>query len=141
MIDYYIQNDNAEMAISSIQKANQQDVKVTSVSYKNVCELLLVMNGQGVSKESVSKLCKSICTLSRGGYIVLLGLSPLEMMLAYDNQDYALRYLQLLKEYDNGLVKKDIAVLEDLKKRYGKTKAIDSGLDQIVSLIQRKYEC
>lgn len=128
------------MAISTIQKAMMQEVKVTSMSYKNVCELLLVLKGhRDVQKELVTQLCHSICTLSRGGYIVMLGLSPLEMMLVYHENGYAQKYIQLLKEFDNGLVKKDIKLLEELKAKFGSSTEICNGLDEIVLVIQHKY--
>lgn len=128
------------MAIQTIQKASTQDVKVTSMSYKNICELLNCEGQVKVSDEQVNQLCKSICMLSRGGYIVMLGLSPLELMLHYNQVEYVEKYIRLLKEYDNGLVKKDIKVVEDLKKNYDLPKGVLSGLDEVVALIQRKYQ-
>ena len=86
------------MAISTIKQAISQEVKVTSMSYKNICELLIVLKDQqSISQQSVIELSNVICSLSRGGYVVQLGLSPLEMMLAYNQVKPALRYLRLLK--------------------------------------------
>ena len=129
------------MAISTIKQAISQDVKVTSMSYKNICELLIVLKDQqSISQQSVIDLSNMICSLSRGGYVVQLGLSPLEMMLTYDQVKPALKYLELLKEYDNALEKRDVKVLEEMKMKYVSNKSISSGLDDLVQLIQKKFK-
>ena len=129
------------MAISTIKQAISQEVKVTSMSYKNICELLIVLKDQqSISQQSVIDLSNVICSLSRGGYVVQLGLSPLEMMLAYNQVKPALRYLGLLKEYDNALQKRDVKVLEEMKMKYVNNKSISSGLDDLVQLIQKKFK-
>lgn len=129
------------MAISTIKQAISQEVKVTSMSYKNICELLIVLKDQqSISQQSVIELSNVICSLSRGGYVVQLGLSPLEMMLAYNQVKPALRYLGLLKEYDNALQKRDVKVLEEMKMKYVNNKSISSGLDDLVQLIQKKFK-
>lgn len=129
------------MAISTIKQAISQEVKVTSMSYKNICELLIVLKDQqSISQQSVIDLSNMICSLSRGGYVVQLGLSPLEMMLTYDQVKPALKYLELLKEYDNALEKRDVKVLEEMKMKYVNNKSISSGLDDLVQLIQKKFK-
>ena len=129
------------MAISTIKQAISQEVKVTSMSYKNICELLIVLKDQqSISQQSVIDLSNMICSLSRGGYVVQLGLSPLEMMLTYDQVKPALKYLELLKEYDNALEKRDVKVLEEMKMKYVNSKSISSGLDDLVQLIQKKFK-
>ena len=129
------------MAISTIKQAISQEVKVTSMSYKNICELLIVLKvQQSISQQSVIDLSNMICSLSRGGYVVQLGLSPLEMMLTYDQVKPALKYLELLKEYDNALEKRDVKVLEEMKMKYVNNKSISSGLDDLVQLIQKKFK-
>lgn len=129
------------MAISTIKQAISQEVKVTSMSYKNICELLIVLKDQqSISQQSVIDLSNVICSLSRGGYVVQLGLSPLEMMLAYNQVKPALKYLGLLKEYDNALQKRDVKVLEEMKTKYVNNKSISSGLDDLVQLIQKKFK-
>lgn len=129
------------MAISTIKQAISQEVKVTSMSYKNICELLIVLKDQqSISQQSVIDLSNTICSLSRGGYVVQLGLSPLEMMLTYDQVKPALKYLELLKEYDNALEKRDVKVLEEMKMKYVNNKSISSGLDDLVQLIQKKFK-
>ena len=129
------------MAISTIKQAISQEVKVTSMSYKNICELLIVLKDQqSISQQSVIDLSNMICSLSRGGYVVQLGLSPLEMMLAYNQVKPALKYLGLLKEYDNALQKRDVKVLEEMKMKYVNNKSISSGLDDLVQLIQKKFK-
>ena len=129
------------MAISTIKQAISQEVKVTSMSYKNICELLIVLKDQqSISQQSVIDLSNMICSLSRGGYVVQLGLSPLEMMLTYDQVKPALKYLELLKENDNALEKRDVKVLEEMKMKYVNNKSISSGLDDLVQLIQKKFK-
>ena len=129
------------MAISTIKQAISQEVKVTSMSYKNICELLIVLKDQqSISQQSVIDLSNMICSLSRGGYVVQLGLSPLEMMLTYDQVKPALKYLELLKEYDNALEKRDVKVLEEMKMKYVNSKSVSSGLDDLVQLIQKKFK-
>ena len=129
------------MAISTIKQAISQEVKVTSMSYKNICELLIVLKDQqSISQQSVIDLSNMICSLSRGGYVVQLGLSPLEMMLTYDQVKPALKYLELLKEYDKALEKRDVKVLEEMKMKYVNNKSISSGLDDLVQLIQKKFK-
>lgn len=108
------------------------------MSYKNICELL--KGDIAISPKRVSQLCHSICSLSRGGYIVMLGLSPLECMLRTNQTDYVLKYIQLLKEYDNGLEKNDIKNIEEMKKKYSLAKPVLKGLNEVVALIQRKYQ-
>ena len=129
------------MAISTIKQAISQEVKVTSMSYKNICELLIVLKDQqSISQQSVIDLSNTICSLSRGGYVVQLGLSPLEMMLTFNQVKPALKYLELLKEYDNALEKRDVKVLEEMKMKYVNNKSISSGLDDLVQLIQKKFK-
>lgn len=129
------------MAISTIKQAISQEVKVTSMSYKNICELLIVLKDQqSISQQSVIDLSNMICSLSRGGYVVQLGLSPLEMMLTFNQVKPALKYLELLKEYDNALEKRDVKVLEEMKMKYVNNKSISSGLDDLVQLIQKKFK-
>ena len=129
------------MAISTIKQAISQEVKVTSMSYKNICELLIVLKDQqSISQQSVIDLSNMICSLSRGGYVVQLGLSPLEMMLTYDQVKPALKYLELLEEYDNALEKRDVKVLEEMKMKYVNNKSISSGLDDLVQLSQKKFK-
>ena len=81
------------------------DVKVTAVSFKDVCDLLLVCKQDhiAVEREDVRLFCERISSLDRGGYIVMLGLTPLEVMLAYKEIDYAIRYIDLLKLYETWL--------------------------------------
>ena len=111
------------------------------MSYKNVCELLILLKEQQpINKKHIKQLAQSICTLSRGGYIVMLGLYPLEMMLLYEENEYAVRYIQLLKEYDNGLLKKDIKHVEDLKSAFKVNNKILRGLDELIVVIRKKYE-
>ena len=129
------------MAISTIKQAISQEVKVTSMSYKNICELLIVLKDQqSILQQSVIDLSNMICSLSRGGYVVQLGLSPLEMMLTFNQVKPALKYLELLKEYDNALEKRDVKVLEEMKMKYVNNKSISSGLDDLVQLIQKKFK-
>ena len=129
------------MAISTIKQAISQEVKVTSMSYKNICELLIVLKDQqSISQQSVIDLSNMICSLSRGGYVVQLGLSPLEMMLTFNQVKPALKYLELLKEYDNALEKRNVKVLEEMKMKYVNNKSISSGLDDLVQLIQKKFK-
>ena len=47
------------MAISTIKQAISQEVKVTSMSHKNICELLIVLKDQqSISQQSVIDLSK-----------------------------------------------------------------------------------
>ena len=117
------------------------DVKVTAVSFKDVCDLLLVCKQDhiAVEREDVRLFCERISSLDRGGYIVMLGLTPLEVMLAYKEIDYAIRYIDLLKLYENGLTRLDIVLLEDIKKDGKEETELCKSLDSLITLLQKKY--
>ena len=102
--------------------------------------MIVLKDQQSISQQSVIDLSNTICSLSRGGYVVQLGLSPLEMMLTFNQVKPALKYLELLKEYDNALEKRDVKVLEEMKMKYVNNKSISSGLDDLVQLIQKKFK-
>ena len=61
-------------------------------------------------------------------------------MLTFNQVKPALKYLELLKEYDNALEKRDVKVLEEMKTKYVNNKSISSGLDDLVQLIQKKFK-
>ena len=69
----------------------------------------------------------------------MLGLTPLEVMLAYKEIDYAIRYIDLLKLYENGLTRRDIVLLEDIKKDGKEETELCKSLDSLITLLQKKY--
>lgn len=116
-------------------------MKVTAVSFKDVCDMLIVCKQDNIllDRKDVRQFCERICSLERGGYIVMLGLTPLEMMLAYKEIDYAVRYTNLLKLYENGLNRRDIMLLEDIKKDMKEETELCKSLDSLIDLLQKKY--
>ena len=94
IIDFYTQENRLADAISMVHRAEEGDVKVTSVSYQNTCELMIMLKETDPPpKELVQLFCSDVCSLDRGGYIVMLGVTPLEMMLLYGETQFAVKYL------------------------------------------------
>ena len=142
IIHYYVEDGDGTMAIRSVQKALDQNVKVTSVSFKEVCELLVLLReeNESVDDSRISPFCDLICSLDRGGYVVALGLVPLEMMMGYGKLQHAKRYIELLGQYENGLSRRDVVLLEDMKKSV-KDKEVETSLSSLILLLNKKYAC
>ena len=130
-----------EEALRYIEQAIGNDVKVTSVSYKEICKLLLdcYEEGRKVQEESIDKFCEHICGLSRGGYIVMLGLTPLEVMMKYGKTLHAIQYVNLLRQYENGLTRRDILLLQEMQNEVGDIKDLYNSLDKLINLLRGKY--
>ena len=130
------------MAMQFVEKTLDQNVKVTSVSFKEVCELLTLLKEENepVQDAEMNRFCECVCSLDRGGYIVALGLVPLEMMVSYGKLTYAKRYVELLGQYENGLTRRDVVLLEDMKKSV-KNKEVENSLASLILLLNNKYSC
>ena len=124
-----------------IEQTIENGVKVTSVSYKEICNLLkdCYEEGREVQEESLNKFCEQICGLSRGGYIVMLGLTPLEVMMKYGKTLYAIQYVNLLRQYENGLTRKDILLLKEMQNEVGDIKDLYNSLNKLIKLLMGKY--
>lgn len=95
--------------------------------------------GREVQEESLNKFCEQICGLSRGGYIVMLGLTPLEVMMKYGKTLYAIQYVNLLRQYENGLTRKDILLLKEMQNEVGDIKDLYNSLNKLIKLLMGKY--
>lgn len=131
------------MAMQTIERAHNAGVKVTAVSYKELCDLLIVAREDGANpaKERIDQFCSYLCELERGGYVVMLGVVPLEMMLVYGKKDFAVRYVALLKAYENGLSRKDLVFLERMEKQYASDPKLVSGIREVIAILRRKFSC
>ena len=124
-----------------VEQAVEKEVKVTSVSYKELCKALVecrVDNIQ-VDEDQVHTFCGRICCLSRGGYIVMLGLTPLEMMLKYGEISHAIRYVDLLRQYENGLTRRDVLLLEEMQMEVAGTVDLYNTIGKLIALLKEKY--
>ena len=132
-----------EEALRYIEQAIENNVKVTSVSYKEICNLLIdcYKEGKEVREESVNKFCERICGLSRGGYIVMLGLTPLEVMMKYGKISFAIQYVNLLRQYENGLTRKDIILLKEMQNEVEENKDLYTSLSKLINILRGKYAC
>ena len=71
----------------------------------------------------------------------MLGVVPLEMMLLYGKKDFAVRYVALLKAYENGLSRKDLVFLERMEKQYASDPKLVSGIREVIAILRRKFSC
>lgn len=142
IIHFYVEDGDGTMAIKFVKQTLDQNVKVTSVSFKEVCELLTLVKEENepVQESEMQYFCECICSLDRGGYVVALGLIPLEMMLSYGKLKCAKRYIGLLGQYENGLTRRDVVLLEDMKKSV-KDKEVENALGSLILLLNKKYSC
>lgn len=142
IIDFYIQENRLADAISMVHRAEEGGVKVTSVSYQNTCELMIMLKKTDPpSKELVQLFCNDVCSLDRGGYIVMLGVTPLEMMLLYGETQFAVKYLGLLNKFENGLSRRDLVLLENVQKQYATNKRLERELQKVISTLRSKFDC
>ena len=142
IIHFHVEDGDGMMAMQFVEKTLDQNVKVTSVSFKEVCELLTLLKEENepVQDAEMNRFCECVCSLDRGGYIVALGLGPLEMMVSYGKLTYAKRYVELLGQYENGLTRRDVVLLEDMKKSV-KNKEVENSLASLILLLNNKYSC
>ena len=82
-----------------IERAHAAGVKVTAMSCKETCDLVIMMKEEQspLPSDRVQQFASFLCKLDRGGYVVMLGVVPLEMMLLYEMKDYAAQYVALWK--------------------------------------------
>ena len=63
------------------------------------------------------------------------------MMLVYGKKDFAVRYVALLKAYENGLSRKDLVFLERMEKQYASDPKLVSGIREVIAILRRKFSC
>ena len=91
--------------------------------------------------DRVQQFASFLCKLDRGGYVVMLGVVPLEMMLLYEMKDYAAQYVALLKMYENGLSRHDLVYLEKVQRKYASDPKLASAIRDVIKILKKKFSC
>lgn len=126
-----------------IERAHAAAVKVTAMSYKETCDVMIVMKEEQspLPRNRIEQFASFLCKLDRGGYVVMLGVVPLEMMLLYEMTDYAAQYVALLKMYENGLSRHDLVYLEKVERKYASESKLASAIRDVIKLLKQKFSC
>ena len=140
IIDFYAHRSDFSSAFSIVQRAKNAGVKVTSVSYQSLCELLFALyDASPPDRELVRSFCTHLCSLDRGGYVVLLGVLPLRVMLRYGEMENAVKYAKLLNRFENGLSRGDLALLEEMQKQNQENKALKEEIEKVIRTLRGKF--
>lgn len=126
-----------------IERAHAAGVKVTAMSCKETCDLVIMMKEEQspLPSDRVGQFASFLCKLDRGGYVVMLGVVPLEMMLLYEMKDYAAQYVALLKMYENGLSRHDLVYLEKVQRKYASDPKLASAIRDVIKILKQKFSC
>ena len=123
-----------------MQRAKAAGVKVTSVSYQSLFELLFALyDASPPDRELVRSFCMHLCSLDRGGYVVLLGVLPVRVMIRYGELENAAKYLKLLNRFENGLSRGDLALLEEMKEENRENKALTEEMEKVIHTLRDKF--
>lgn len=123
-----------------MQRAKAAGVKVTSVSYQSLCELLFELyDASPPDRELVRSFCTHLCSLDRGGYVVLLGVLPVRVMIRYGELENAAQYLKLLNRFENGLSRADLAILEEMREQNRENKALMEEMEKVIRTLRSKF--
>ena len=119
-----------------IERAHAAGVKVTAMSCKETCDLVIMMKEEQspLSSDRVGQFASFLCKLDRGGYVVMLGVVPLEMMLLYEMKDYA-------AQYENGLSRHDLVYLEKVQRKYASDPKLASAIRDVIKILKQKFSC
>ena len=61
--------------------------------------------------------------------------------MKYGKISFAIQYVNLLRQYENGLTRKDIILLKEMQNEVEENKDLYTSLSKLINILRGKYAC